>query len=113
MSNVLLVVQDNRISTSTDLATLDDLLQSLEDGDFVLPPEIMDPSPMAPVSGHVSQGIPLLPNLSQPIDWIGLLNNSSRDPIFSQSCGISALPEIDLSILQLPEVLTGSYSGRY
>ena len=105
MSNVLLVVQDNRISTSTDLATLDDLLQSLENGSFVLPPEIMHPSTMAPVSDHVPQGIPLLPNLSQAIDWTTPLSDSSRDPMFSQSCATSALPEIDFSILQFPHMV--------
>ncbi|KAI9570246.1 C-terminal domain of homeodomain 1-domain-containing protein [Boletus coccyginus] len=101
-------IQDNRISSSTDLTTLDDLLQSLESGGFVAPPEIMHPPAMAPFP--VSQGLPSLPDLSQSIDWTALLNEDpfepNSDPVFCQSYLGSALPEIDLSILQLPQVWT-------
>jgi len=104
----LLAIQDNRISSSTDLTALDDLLQSLESGGFVAPPEIMHPPVMAPFPA--SQGQPPLPNLPQSIDWTVLLNEDPSepisDPVFYQSYLGSALPEIDLSILQLPQVWT-------
>ena len=58
----------------------------------------------------ISYGLPLLPDLSQSIDWTALLNEdptkSTSDPIFPQSYINSDLPEIDLSILQLPQVWT-------
>ncbi|KAG8219497.1 putative mating-type protein beta [Butyriboletus roseoflavus] len=104
-------IQDNQIlSSSTDLTALDDLLQSLETGGFVAPPEIMQPPTMASFTNPVSQGLPLLPDLSQTIDWTALFNEDPAeptcDPMFPQSYVNPALPDIDLSALQLPHVWT-------
>ena len=98
------------MSSSTDLTALNDLLQSLESGGFVAPPEIMHPSTMSLAPDPISYGLPLLPDLAQSIDWSALLNEdptkSTSDSIFPQSYINSDLPEIDLSILQLPQVWT-------
>ena len=85
---------------------LEDLLQSLDSTGFVAPPEIMHPSTMTSVPDPLSQGLSLLPDLSQSIDWTALLNENTPEPasdsLFSQSYIDSTLPEIDLSMLQLP-----------
>jgi len=104
----LLAIQDNRVSASTDLIALDDPLQSLESGGFVALPEITHPPTMAPFPA--SHGLPPLPDLSQFIDWTALLNEDpsepTSDPLFCQSYLDSALPELDFSTLQLPQVWT-------
>jgi hypothetical protein len=70
----------------------------------------MHPPTMSLVPNPVSHGLPLLPDLSQSIDWTALLNEDpakfTSDPIFPQSYVDSDLPEIDLSILQLPQAWT-------
>ena len=70
----------------------------------------MHPPTMASAPDPVFQGLPLLPDLSQSIDWTALLNEdpsgSANDPMFPQTYFNSTLPEIDLSILQLPQVWT-------
>lgn len=108
--DILLAIQDNQIPSSTDLIALDNLLQSLESGGLVAPPETMQPPTMASVYDPVSQSLPLLPDLSQTIDWTALLNEDPPEPthdsIFSQSYVISVLPNIDLSVVQLPQVWT-------
>ena len=107
--NMLLAIPDYESSSSADLAALDDLLKSLGSDDFVTPPEIMHPPTSALTASSVSQDLPILPDLSQFIDWTALLNESSQptcDSIISQPYVDSTLPEIDLSFLQLPQVWT-------
>ncbi|KAF8545987.1 hypothetical protein OG21DRAFT_1518416 [Imleria badia] len=103
-------IQHNQISSSTDLTVLEDLLQSLDSSGFVAPPEIMYPSTMTLVPDPLSQDLSLLPDFSQSIDWTALLNEVASEPasasLFHQSYVNSALPEIDLSILQLPPLWT-------
>lgn len=107
--DTLLAMQDNQTS-STDLTVLEDFLQSLESGGFVASPEIIHPLKTTSVPDPVSQDLPLLPNLSQSIDWTAFLNEDpsepTSDPTFPQFYFGSALPEINLSILQLPQAWT-------
>lgn len=104
-----LAIQDNQIS-STDLTVLEDFLQSLESGGFVASPGLILPPTMTPVPDPVSQDLPLLPDLSHSIDWTALLNEDpsehTSEPMYPHFYANSALPDIDLSILQLPQVWT-------
>ena len=65
----------------------------------------MQPPTIASVYNPVSQSLPLLPDLSQTIDWTALLNEDppepTHDPILPRSYVNSALPDIDLSVPQL------------
>jgi len=100
-------IQDNPVLPSTDLTTLDDLFQSLESDSFAAPLEMTHPPVVASVP---HRGLSDLPDLSQPIDWTALLNEDpfelGNDPIFPQPFVNSALPGIDLSMMQLPQVWT-------
>ncbi|KAG6380870.1 C-terminal domain of homeodomain 1-domain-containing protein [Boletus reticuloceps] len=95
----------NQTSTSVDPLALDDILQSLKGGGYVVaPPEFMDPAVILPAADSVPQYFSLSP---EPIDWTALLSwptsEPSLDSIFGQSHTDSLpLPEIDFSILQLP-----------
>ncbi|KAF8560026.1 hypothetical protein OG21DRAFT_1502385 [Imleria badia] len=65
---------------------------------------------MASVPDPLSQGLLPLPDLSRSIDWIALLNGYPSEPasdsLFPQSYVDSVLREIDLSMLQLPQLWT-------
>ncbi|KAF8560025.1 hypothetical protein OG21DRAFT_1479878 [Imleria badia] len=96
-------IQDNQSSSSTDLTALEDLLRSLDSGGFVAPPEIMHPPTM--VYLKASCHYPIFHSSS-----IGSLNGYPSEPasdsLFPQSYVDSVLPEIDLSMLQLPQLWT-------
>lgn len=110
MFDSLLAVQANQMSSSADLTALEDLLQFLEDGGFAALPETTNSSSAVSVADPISQGLSLLPDFSQTVDRTTLLNEDSSEstsgPIFSHSHFNSFLPEIDLSILQLPQEWT-------
>lgn len=72
----------------------------------MVPPEITHPPTITPLPDPASQDLSLLSDLSQSIDWTTLLNEDpsalAGGSLWHQPYANSALPEIDLSILQLP-----------
>ena len=102
--------QDHQISSSMDLIAFEDLLQSIESGGIVAPPELMDGPTVASVPDPLSQGLSPLLDIPQSIDWTALLNENTLEPaidsLFPQSHIDPTLPEIDLSMLQLPPLWT-------
>lgn len=98
-----LLATEDQPSTSVDLFALDDFLQSLDSGGSVAPSETMDSAITVSAADTVPQDL----SLSESIDWTALLNaqtyepalDSIFDPFHTNSL---PLPEIDLSILQLP-----------
>ncbi|KAF8846028.1 hypothetical protein BDN67DRAFT_1064535 [Paxillus ammoniavirescens] len=115
--------QDSRSSASADLAVLESLLQSIESGKFVAPSEtanLTPPSFIASLPDSASYDVGSSSDLSQSIDWTTLLNSpktfepaiDANQIVFPQQlCADSQpLPEIDLSILQLPLVMPTAMS---
>ncbi|KIJ66276.1 hypothetical protein HYDPIDRAFT_186703 [Hydnomerulius pinastri MD-312] len=108
--------QTSATTLPTNLAELDSLLQSFGDNALVASaqtPEESSTSFMAPYTHSSSLDFPLPSDLT--IDWTALLNNSETlapmvDTIFPQSYPSESqpLPEIDLSMLQLPQLLPTS-----
>ena len=103
-------VQDHQISSSTDLIAFEDPLQFLESSGFVASSEIMHAPTVASVPDLLNHGLSLPPDLSQFIDWTTLLNGGPSEPasdsLFPQSYVDYALPGIDLSMQQLPQLWT-------
>ncbi|KAF9245780.1 hypothetical protein BU15DRAFT_85472 [Melanogaster broomeanus] len=113
-SKSLSLTQDSQTSASRDLAELESLLQSIQSGEFVTPSETANSSSTsltAHFSDSTSYHVPLPSDLSHPLDWTELLNSTEAfvptiDSTFPQFQTVSqSLPEIDLSILQLPQVM--------
>lgn len=79
-------------------------LQSLESEGFVAPSDIMNPAIAVSAVDSIPQDLSLS---SESIDWTALLDGQisepSLDSIFVQPhTDLLPLPEVDLSILQLP-----------
>ncbi|KAG8219503.1 putative homeodomain protein [Butyriboletus roseoflavus] len=102
---------DTQISVPTDLSDLDSLLQSLGSDTFATPPESVLPTDVngAPYTTSFDSSIPDMSQIN--IDWTSLLNGADtyQPTVYSTFSQYPAdsqpLPEIDLSMLQLPQVL--------
>ncbi|KAN0100309.1 C-terminal domain of homeodomain 1 domain containing protein [Tylopilus felleus] len=100
----------NAISAMTDLSDLDTLLQSICNDSFILSSNVL-PSDVTGDSYAVSLDS-LLPDIPQTnLDWTSLLNDAEtyQPTVYSTlpqyPTDSQPLPEIDLSMLQLPHVL--------
>ena len=76
----------------------------------MLPRFVFRPSPSPPILDLLNRGLSLPPDLPQSIDWTTLLDEGPSEPasdsLFPQSYVDYALPGIDLSMLQLPQLWT-------
>ncbi|KAF8833418.1 hypothetical protein BDN67DRAFT_1072939 [Paxillus ammoniavirescens] len=107
-----LSAQDRQTSTSTDLAELESLLQSIDN--CIAPPEtdnLTSASFMTSLGNSASHDASFSSDLSQPIDWTTLLHSTESleptiDSLFPQQSHSDSppLPGIDLCMLQLPHV---------
>ncbi|KAF9218579.1 hypothetical protein BS17DRAFT_770610 [Gyrodon lividus] len=105
--------QHSQTSAPTNLAVLESLLQSIDNGGFVaLSETVNSTSPFVTSPADlVSCDISSSSYLSQSIDWTRFLNDTETleptiDSIFPQQSFTDSqpLPEIDLAISQLPQV---------
>ena len=99
------------IPAPCNLSDLDSLLQSVNGDPFTTPSHILSPSNMtgAPYTTSLDSSVP---DISQSnLDWTSLLNDpeayqSTVFPTYPQyPTDSQPLPEIDLSMLQLPQVI--------
>ncbi|KAF9225447.1 hypothetical protein BS17DRAFT_879469 [Gyrodon lividus] len=102
--------QESRTSASTHLTELESLLQSIETCGFVAPSKTVNST--SALADPLSLDVPLSSDLSQSINWTTLLNNTETfeptiDSILPQQLYTDPqpLPEIDLSMVQLPQVM--------
>ncbi|KAF8560028.1 hypothetical protein OG21DRAFT_1502387 [Imleria badia] len=99
------------ISAPSDLSDLDSLLQSIDSDPFITPPRIVPPSNMTGTLYTTSLDSSI-PDISQTnIDWTSLLNDTGayQPTVYSTfpqyPTDAQPLLEIDLSMLQLPQVV--------
>ena len=106
-----MVASATHMPALSNLSDLDSLLQSVDGDPFTTPSHILPPSNMtrAPYTTSLNS---LVPDISQTnLDWTSLLNGpeayqSTVFPTYPQCPTDSQpLPEIDLSMLQLPQVV--------
>ena len=98
------------IPAPCNLSDLDSLLQSVDGDSFITPSHILPPS--NETGTHTTSLDSSIPDISQTnLDWTSLLNDpeayqSTVFPTYPQCPTDSQpLPEIDLSMLQLPQVV--------
>ena len=106
-----LAAADTQIPVPPDLSDLDSLLQSMGGDAFVTPLEGVPPTDVTGVS-YTASFDSSIPDMSQTnIDWTSLLNGTDTYQPTTYSTfpqyptDSQPLPEIDLSMLQLPQIL--------
>ncbi|KIJ08122.1 hypothetical protein PAXINDRAFT_102675 [Paxillus involutus ATCC 200175] len=120
-SKSLSPAQDSQTPASTDLAMLESLLQSIESGGFVAPSETVISTSVpfiTSLADSTCHDVSLSSDPPPSIDWTTLLYSTEPfeptiDSIFPQQSytDCQPLPEIDLSILQLPQVTSQTTSS--